>query len=78
MNGQKINGLNNPVDGSEPVTKNYGDTHYLQKSGGTMTGNINMDGNHISGIPSPTEDSDIITKGYMETYITNTFLGGAW
>jgi hypothetical protein len=50
----------------------------LLRSGGTMTGNIEMSGNHITGLPTPTEDTDIITKAYMETYITNTFLGGEW
>jgi hypothetical protein len=50
----------------------------LLRSGGTMTGNIEMSGNHITGLPTPTEDSDIITKAYMETYINTTFLGGEW
>ena len=50
----------------------------LMKSGGNMTGDINMNSHHITGLPEPTEDSDIITKGYMESYINNTFLGGEW
>ena len=61
------------ADNAQKVAENA-----LPKSGGAMTGDINMNGNHISGLPAPTEDSDIITKSYMETYITDTFLGGAW
>lgn len=63
MNGQKINGLNNPVDGSEPVTKNYGDTHYLQKSGGTMTGALN--------VLEPTENANPATKKYVDDALNN-------
>lgn len=63
MNGQKINGLNNPADGSEPVTKNYGDTHYLQKSGGTMTGALN--------VLEPTENANPATKKYVDDALGN-------
>lgn len=50
----------------------------LLKSGGKMTGNIDMNGKHITNLPTPSQDSDIITKKFMEDYINNTFLGGAW
>lgn len=63
MNGQKINGLNNPSEGSEPVTKNYGDTHYLQKSGGTMTGALN--------VLEPTENANPATKKYVDDALNN-------
>ena len=63
MNGQKIIGLNNPSDGSEPVTKNYGDTHYLQKSGGTMTGALN--------VLEPTENANPATKKYVDDSLDN-------
>lgn len=63
MNGQKINGLNNPSEGSEPVTKNYGDTQYLQKSGGTMTGALN--------VLEPTENANPATKKYVDDALNN-------
>lgn len=54
----------------------------LQKAGGTMTGDLNMDNHRITGLPEPTNDSDIVTKKYMETYaegyIRDTLLGGEW
>lgn len=54
----------------------------LQKTGGTMTGVLNMGNHRITGLPEPTQDSDIVTKKYMETYaagyIRDTLLGGEW
>lgn len=50
----------------------------LQKSGGTMEGEINMNGNRISGLPDPMEDGDAATKSWVETYFIETLMGGAW
>lgn len=50
----------------------------LMKSGGNMSGDINMDGHHVLNLPTPIEDTDIITKKYMEDYVNTTFLGGEW
>jgi hypothetical protein len=68
-----VNSLTRTVNEIQATSNNA-----LPKSGGEMTGNIEMGGNHITGLPTPTEDTDIITKAYMESYITTTFLGGEW
>ena len=39
---------------------------YLKTSGGTMTGDVDMDGNAITGLPDPAEDSDAIPKGWAD------------
>lgn len=39
----------------------------LDKSGGTMSGNINMDGSSITNLPSPTADSEPATKFYVDS-----------
>ena len=39
----------------------------LPLSGGTMTGDIDMDGNTIEGLPEPTLDDEAATKGYVDT-----------
>lgn len=39
----------------------------LQRSGGTMTGNIVMDNNKITGLGTPTESTDASTKQYVDT-----------
>jgi hypothetical protein len=57
--------------------KKLGD-NALPKSGGKMTGNIDMDGKHILNLPEPTQDTDVVTKLFMENYINTTFLGGEW
>lgn len=50
----------------------------LLRTGGTMTGEINMDGHAIRNLPEPVEDGDLVTKGFLESYVDNTFLGGVW
>lgn len=50
----------------------------LQRSGGKMTGDIDMDGRHILNLPEPSQDTDVVTKSFMENYINTTFLGGEW
>lgn len=39
----------------------------LSKSGGTMTGDINMGNNKITGLGTPTADADAATKAYADT-----------
>lgn len=41
----------------------------LDKSGGTMTGDIDMNAHKISGINIPTEDSDAANKLYADTRV---------
>ena len=38
----------------------------LPKSGGTMTGSINMNGQPISGLNAPTQDTHAASKGYVD------------
>lgn len=41
-------------------------TNYLQKSGGTMTGAINMNNKKITNIPTPTAGTDAANKNYAD------------
>lgn len=50
----------------------------LPKSGGEMTGGLDMNHNAVTNLPDPTNDADPVTKSFMETYVTEAFLGGAW
>lgn len=38
----------------------------LLKSGGTMTGNIDLGGNELTNVKSPAADADAATKGYVD------------
>ncbi len=44
----------------------------LPLSGGTMTGDIDMDGNAITDLPTPTSDADAATKEYVDDSIAGS------
>lgn len=48
----------------------------LKRSGGTMTGDIDMDGNAITGLPSPSTSSEPATKDYVDAAIIGLAPGG--
>ena len=52
--------------GTGGITQEQADDRYLQLSGGTMTGALNMGANKITTTATPTETSDIANKGYVD------------
>ena len=91
LNNNKITNLATPTSNSDAVNKSYVDTAiagvsggitgaYLPLSGGTMTGDINLNSNKVTGLPVPTTSSDAATKSYVDTQVSskqNTITGGA-
>jgi hypothetical protein len=58
-----------PAVGGAATTKTYVDTAAglrLLKTGGTMSGDIDMDGNTITGLDAPTLDTDAARKSYVD------------
>jgi hypothetical protein len=46
------------------------DSTYVNVSGDTMTGNLNMGGsNKVTGLSAPTSDTDAATKGYVDSLV---------
>ena len=61
MNGKKITGIATPSDDGDAANKKYVDDEVgksLPKSGGTMTGALNL--------PDPTENTHAANKGYVD------------
>lgn len=42
---------------------------YLKKSGGTMTGDVEMGGNSITGLADPTREDEATRKGYVDDVV---------
>lgn len=42
---------------------------YLKKSGGSMTGNLNIGGNQLMGVPTPTAEQHAANKKYVDSEV---------
>lgn len=75
MTGGYLTLANSPTNDSHAATKKYVDdkvgtfpnvTGYLPLSGGTMTGNVNLNNKVISNVPTPVANSDAVNKKYVD------------
>ena len=83
MNHNSITNLKDPTFGGEAATKTYVDATFstivsstaasyatkLNRSGGKMTGSIDMNKNKIINLPKPTEENDAVNMDYVDTKI---------
>ena len=60
QNAQDIESLNGQISSIQ--------TNYLQKSGGTMTGTLNMGNNKIINLGTPSNSNDAVTLSYYNNY----------
>lgn len=60
MNGNRLTGLDNPVDNDEAASKGWVDAGKLAKTGGTMNGAINMDGHKLTSVGNATDNGDAV------------------
>ena len=49
------------------MTKQYADQAFLQKSGGTLSGNIDANLNRVLNLPLPTEEGEASNKKYVDS-----------
>lgn len=63
--------VDNAVSGvSGGITQEQADQRYLQLSGGTMTGALNMGNNKITMGATPTGTTDVTNKGYVDGVVS--------
>lgn len=48
---------------------------FLDRTGGTMSGNLAMGGYKVTGLGAPTASADAVTKSYVDGYINTSYLG---
>ena len=65
MNGQVLDGLNDPTEPDEAVRKAYADKK-LALEGGTMEGPIHMNGHLLDGLNDPEQDDEVARKAYVD------------
>ena len=65
MTGNTLANVRHPVNAQDIATKNYVDGK-VNKSGDTMTGNLDMSGDRVMNVPfSPTDTSDAVNAAYV-------------
>lgn len=80
MNNKSITNVPSPSADGDAVNKKYVDDaiaggitpptgDYLPLSGGTMTGNINMNGNRVTSVGDPSAGTDAVNKDYVDEEI---------
>lgn len=77
MHSNPIVNLEDPdADGdakdSDALNLGYANSLYLQRTGDTFEGNLDMDGYRIQNLPTPAADSDAATRGYVDSQIGST------
>ncbi|MCP4053600.1 MAG: hypothetical protein GY739_11130 [Mesoflavibacter sp.] len=81
MGGKWIKDVRPPLDDNDVTTKLFVDTvisqlenivdDKLDKTGGTMTGDVSMGGNSIHDVRPPMGDNDVTNKLWVDTVINN-------
>ena len=66
--------VDSKVTSGSGLTQTEGDARYLKKTGGSLSGNLNLQNNRISGLASPTGAAGATNCGWVESYATGTFL----
>lgn len=62
INGEVVPAINDYVVSTDGL---------LDRTGGTMTGDIAMSGNKVTGLGAPSDNADAANKSYVDTSLTN-------
>lgn len=72
--GATITGLPTPSGNADAVPKSFLTaqlSNYLARSGGTMSGTINMNSKKITNLPTPSAAKDAVPKDYVDSSVKN-------
>ena len=70
--GATVTGLPTPSGNADAVPKSFLTaqlSNYLARSGGTMSGTINMNSKKITNLPTPTANGDAVPKSYLDQQV---------
>jgi hypothetical protein len=56
----------------------FGTSNFVELSGDTMTGDLDMNGNTVTGLGAPTNDDDAATKKYVDDEVVAAIEGLSW
>ncbi|MFC4293435.1 hypothetical protein ACFOWX_13510, partial [Sphingorhabdus arenilitoris] len=65
-NGNVAAGSTDAVNGGQLYDVSVVANGALQRTGGTLSGNLNLGGNRITGLAAPVDASDAATRGYVD------------
>ncbi|NJM51839.1 MAG: hypothetical protein HC843_14035, partial [Sphingomonadales bacterium] len=65
-NGNIATGSTDAVNGGQLYDVSVVANGALQRTGGTLSGNLNLGGNRITGLANPVDASDAATRGYVD------------
>jgi hypothetical protein len=72
---QRLQNVGYPASSNDAVTVTWATGNLLSKSGGTLTGPLNMGSNTLTGVPTPVNTTDGVNKAYVDTSISTAISG---
>jgi hypothetical protein len=63
------------IDNTDALTKTMADVHYVNQSGDTMNGDLEMNNNKLINLPNQTNEKDAVNKKYVDKHTKHFTVG---